>query len=171
MAWTTPITYTAGAILTAAQLNTNLRDNTNALYDSVRRLGYQTRTTDYAVDQTAIGSAANIFSTSITFTADGTSSYLLECMFPAVDSLAANRQVILHFTDGSSTSLVKAIAGVTGGAGSQVRTAVHARIPWTPTSGSKTVNMRAINTGGAGSIFMDSATWTPGFMAVWGTVL
>lgn len=33
MAWTTPTTFTTGNVLTAAQLNTNLRDNTNFLFD------------------------------------------------------------------------------------------------------------------------------------------
>ena len=32
MAWTTPSTYVAGAILTAASLNTNVRDNTGFLF-------------------------------------------------------------------------------------------------------------------------------------------
>jgi len=32
MAWTTPITFSAGATLTAAQLNSNLRDNLNAAF-------------------------------------------------------------------------------------------------------------------------------------------
>jgi len=32
MAWTTPITFSAGATLTAAQLNTGLRDNLNAAF-------------------------------------------------------------------------------------------------------------------------------------------
>ena len=33
MAWTTPITFTTGNVLTAAQMNTNVRDNTNYLFD------------------------------------------------------------------------------------------------------------------------------------------
>jgi hypothetical protein len=33
VAWTTPATFTSGNILTALQLNTNLRDNTNFLND------------------------------------------------------------------------------------------------------------------------------------------
>jgi hypothetical protein len=33
MAWTAPSTWVSGAILTAAQMNVNVRDNTNALYD------------------------------------------------------------------------------------------------------------------------------------------
>jgi hypothetical protein len=42
MAWTTPSTWVAGAILTAAQLNTQLRDNMNELRanhaDGIRRI-------------------------------------------------------------------------------------------------------------------------------------
>lgn len=33
MAWTTPATFTTGNVLTAAQMNTNVRDNTNYLFD------------------------------------------------------------------------------------------------------------------------------------------
>lgn len=33
MAWTTPMTFTTGNVLTAANLNTDVRDNTNYLFD------------------------------------------------------------------------------------------------------------------------------------------
>ncbi len=39
MAWTTPKTFVAGAVLTAAELNTHMRDNLNHLFDSIDDVG------------------------------------------------------------------------------------------------------------------------------------
>lgn len=42
MAWTTPITFTTGNTLTAAQMNTNVRDNSNYLFDPPMCLAQRT---------------------------------------------------------------------------------------------------------------------------------
>lgn len=59
MAWTTPATFTTGNVLTAAQLNTNVRDNTNFLFDPPMVLA--TRTTAQSIP--------NATSTGVLFTA------------------------------------------------------------------------------------------------------
>jgi hypothetical protein len=170
MAWTNPITYVSGAILTAAQLNTNVRDNTQALFDSVRRIDLKTRATNYTINQSALSSAGDVFSTDITFTADGTSSYVVEMHFPAVDNGATGNQMLFHFTDGGNNSLFGAVASVFSGSG-QVRASVFVRKYWTPTAGSQSLNVRAIFTGGAGTAFMDPVSFSDAHLALFGPVL
>jgi hypothetical protein len=56
VAWTTPATFTTGNVLTAAQLNTNVRDNTNYLFDQPMAL--LERTSNLSVAN-AVGSTVN----------------------------------------------------------------------------------------------------------------
>jgi hypothetical protein len=176
MPWTTPGTAVAGDVLTAARWNSDVRDNSNMLYNTIRRLGYVTRTTSYTVDQTVIASAANLFSSSITFTADGTSSYLVEIYFPRVTPPAntATYVEIDLYNVTSSTGLGTVGFVQTNSATPEISTTVFAKYYWTPSAGSVTLNARAVRsaatasgaiycgTGGTGLAYM------PGYLAVFG---
>jgi hypothetical protein len=146
------------------------------LYNTIRRLGYVTRTTSYTVDQTVIASAPNLFSSSITFTADGTSSYLVEIYFPRVTPPAntATYVEIDLYNVTSSTGLGTVGFVQTNSATPEISTTVFAKYYWTPSAGSVTLNARAVRsaatvsgaiycgTGGTGLAYM------PGYLAVFG---
>ena len=168
MAWTTPATFVSGAILTAAQMNTNVRDNTNALYDSIRRLAYVTRgaagTDNYTVSAGSTGAAADIFASDITFTADGTSTYWVEAYFGLVEvGASAGSEVIPVLVDGTGTDIFR--VAVIGQA--SVRTSFHIRIPYTPAAGSRTINMRAYRATSNGTLYC-GAPGPAAYLAVYG---
>lgn len=140
MAWTNPETFTAGQTLTAASMN-KISENVTALSGS-RLLGSRTRTTNYTSDQTTL-SMANMFDTGITWTADGTSTYWVEFYCPRlVLPNTGGAYVTLCLVDGSGNGLGAAALILSGSAtGNQMP--VYARVPYTPASGSRTINFRA----------------------------
>ena len=75
MAWTTPDTFTAGQVLTAAEMNANVRDNTNALYDTVRLLGKLERTTNLTINA---ATTSEVFATDLTITTVNGAAYRCE---------------------------------------------------------------------------------------------
>ena len=94
MAWTTPNTWVVGAILTAAQLNTHLRDNTRYLYglDGEIVLG------DYPdFPSTAQGDVFYHDGTKLARLAAGTSGYFLKTQGAAANPAWAAESVNLTF--------------------------------------------------------------------------
>ena len=167
MAWTTPSTYTAGAILTAASLNTNVRDNTNALYTTVQRLGFQQRTTNSVSSTTSFAAASDLFTTSISFTADGTSAYRIVFYSSAGDTGAATRDLFVSLSvSGTETGRLNMYD-----AGARVLAPCVYQRFLTPTAGVKTINFRHYQAGGATTLIGDAGTGslaTPMYMAVYG---
>ena len=143
MAWTPPPTYTSNEILTAAEMN-DISGNLDALTAS-RRLGFESRATNYTANQSALASAADIFSSDITFTADGTVSYIVEfyCARVATGGAGAGAATEIHLVDGTGTDL-----GVMGivitPAAAQTSMMMCSRIRYTPAAGSRTINARAV---------------------------
>jgi hypothetical protein len=174
MAWTTPSTAVAGSTaLTASFWNTNVRDNTVELYNSVRRLGYQQITSNYTASAANVGAAANMFS-SITFTADGSSAYRLEFFSPQVIcGTGSGDTVFIHLVNGSGTDLARIGAVASGNGAQAVNTPVHSVFYYTPSAGSVTLNIRAhkgtssvngtISAGAAGA-----GVLIPAFFAIFG---
>ena len=176
MAFTTPGTAVAGEVLTAAFWNEQVRDNSDALHKSVRRIGYQTRTTSYTVSATTVAGAADIFSSDITWTADGTSSYEIELYIPQVETATgANAFVYLALVDGSGNDLGRfGFVGYADGTRAAVQI-VNARYQYTPASGSRSINVRAFY-GNAGNGLLSagaggSGNIVPMFLAVYGARL
>jgi hypothetical protein len=141
-----------------------LTNDVIAVHDSIQRLSYQTRTTNYSTTATTVGSAANVFSTSLSFTADGTSSYLFEfwavCGIPAVSDLLS---VFLY--DVGASADVGQVLTITSPSVS-LRLPFHIRLYYTPTAGAKTFNFRATHSvascqisGGAGGAGANSPMW------------
>jgi hypothetical protein len=143
-------------------------------YQSIQRLAYQTSTSSYTTATTVPASAANVFATSLAFTADGTSSYLFEMYSPRVSTSALTNDFIsmVLFDVGGAASV-----GVTGFVQTPVAnsnsTALHVRLFVTPTAGSKTYNMRFVHGSSAGVAYAGSGGTTntsfmPMFMAIYG---
>jgi hypothetical protein len=139
MPWTNPETFTAGQTLTAASMNV-ISGNLNAL-TGARRLGYQTRSTDYAVNQTTIAAASNVFTNNITFTADGTSVYWVEFYAPRFLPASTSTVVSINLVNSSGTGIAN-IGTYTGG--NQV--CVYVKAPYIPAAGSTTINLRGVYT-------------------------
>lgn len=163
MPWTTPETFTAGQTLTAASMNLISGDLTE-LYASQRLLGYTTQSATAGVATTAAAPVNRLFPTSITFTADGTSAYMVEIDIPYVLSATnAGAYVVLYLCDNAGA--VHAISGGNAlgfspqGNGTQAGLgSFYARFRWKPTAGSKTVNVGATHAIAAGSIGSTAAT-------------
>jgi len=146
MAWTDPKTdFTPGTVLTAAQMNA-IGEDLNAL-TGARRLGFETRTTAYTANQTALASATNVFSSSITWTADGTSTYFVQFFSPRV--IMPNNSgtfFTLNLVDGSGGGLgMAALVLNNNNPGFQIPLSV--RVAYTPAAGSRTINFRAVKNG------------------------
>jgi hypothetical protein len=164
MAWTTPDTYTAGQVLTAASMN-KVSGDLNVIY-AARRLAYQQSTSAYTCNQTALGSASDIFASDLTITADGANAYKIEWYFPYFDpgSTSVPR---LHLVDGSGTDL-SWLAVRTG----NIEFMCNGSIYYTPSAGSASFNLRMTNGGsGSGTLGMGAGgagNYNPGWMAVFG---
>ena len=158
MAYVTPGTVAAGDVATAAAWNV-ITNDVIAVHDSIQRLSYQTRTTNYSTTATTVGSAANVFSTSLSFTADGTSSYLFE--FWAVTGIPAASDILSVFLYDVGAGADVGLVFTTSSPATSLRLPFHIRLYYTPTAGAKTFNFRAThlttscqisgNVGGAGA--------------------
>jgi hypothetical protein len=172
MAWTTPETAVAGEVLTAAWLNQNVRDNTNALYDSVKQLGYVERTTSFTTSTTSWASAADAFSSNISFTADGTSAYRFYLYVPGTSTGGAGRAIYSGLNI-SGTEFGRTVSIYLASAGFESGPLVFDRF-LVPSAGAKTVNFRFWHGGGACTLGAGDGTGDnvlPMFMAVYGPVL
>ena len=171
MPWTTPKTdFAPGNVLTAAQMNA-IGDNLEALYAPIQRLGYQARTTSSTSSQTTFAAASDLFASSITFTADGSSAYRIEFFCGEYTTNAANRYLNLSLSIGG-TQTGNVVYGTNLG-GLNIGSIFLQR--WiVPTSGSKTVNFRHFHDSGATGLVAGDGTSNnrpPMFMAVYGPAL
>jgi hypothetical protein len=167
MPWTNPETFTAGQTLTAASMNI-VSENTRVLYASQQRLAYIARGTsgadNYSASATSVSGASDVFSSDITFTADGTSTYWVTFYCPLVIvGATASSSVSVSLTDGGSTEVQRvALFGPAGvGASALIRT------PYAPASGSRSLNIRAWNVASTGTLTF-GGTYAPGYLAVHG---
>jgi len=148
MAYVTPGTVAAGDVATAAAWNV-LTNDVIALRDSIVRLDSQTRTTEYTSTATTVAGASDVFATDVTFTADGTSAYIVEffcpCMIqPAVNDVKAEAFLVT----GTGTGL-GALNDIGIGNANTLGLPVFGVFSYTPSAGSTSINVRGIhnNTG------------------------
>ena len=174
MAWTTPGTAAAGDVLTAAFWNEQVRDNTNALYNTIRRLAYQTHTGNRTgITGTTFATGTNVFNSTADFTADGTSAYLVEFFVPLCFHVGGGNQISFVMTDGGTAiSLMAIMAAAGSGDGGPVFT----RFYWTPAAGSRTLNARCLVNAHEAQLYMGTGTggassYLPGYLAVYGPPL
>lgn len=161
MAWTTPRTWVAGETISAAQLNANVRDNTNALY---REISYTERTTDVSITATTEAGATTIL-TAAAFTANGTDAYEISCFGSRLQLPGAGLTTTLWlYLDGAS---VGQIGYYHGNAGDAVVTVSRRLVP---ASGSRTFSLRGSNSTGATSTFYagtgGSGLFVPAFIRI-----
>jgi hypothetical protein len=166
MAWTAPKTdFAPGDILNAAQMNA-IGDNLIAsAYGNL--IDKQERTTSYTVNQTALASATDIFASDVTWTADGTTTYLLELFVPRNDT-GSGGFTTFFMVDGAGAAL--AAVGFVGGGSGISYDAPLMRYWYTPSAGAVTVNARATFGGAAGVFYggAGGASQPPVYLAAFG---
>ena len=173
MAYTTPTTHVAGETLPAADWNVVV-NNEIALQQSIVRLAYQTITSDFNVTTATVASATNIFSTGLTWTANGTSAYQIKFWAPSsYTSDILDRYLQFHLVDASGHDLgAIGQVGTCQATGRRAYGAVNLEVLYTPSAGSTTVNIRCVSVasgsgaikagpGGSGQLF-------PAYGAVYG---
>lgn len=151
MAFTTPGTAVAGDVLTAAFWNSNVRDNSDALYQSTKRITYIQRTTEYTSTATAVASASDVFSSDLSWTADGTSAYQIEfyCPFSYTGTILDNNLAV-YLVNGSGTSLgIIALVGPSQVSGRRGYSPIFAKTFYTPSAGTASINVRGVSTAGS----------------------
>jgi hypothetical protein len=172
MAYATPGTVAAGDVATAAAWNVITNDvidhETRLL--QLRRIAYIERSTAYTINQTAIASATDIFSSDLTWTATG-ATYIVEIFCLAQSP--ANGFTKIFLTDGGNNALG---SFGTCSAGTQITLVpFFARKYYTPAAGTATINARGIYlTTGNGAIQAGDGTGSNdpvAFLAVYGPVL
>jgi hypothetical protein len=151
-----------------------VRDNTNALYGAVRRLAYIERTSNYQTTATTVATAPNMFSSNLTFTADGVSSYLV--VFFSGSSMShsgASGLISVFLTDGGNNALGRLSFHQQSGADERQNGAIHQRY-YTPTAGSQSLNVRAHTNSATLTMLMNNGVGendVPGFLAIYGPAL
>jgi hypothetical protein len=166
MPWTNPETFTAGQTLTAASMNV-VSENLRMLY-GMRRLANQTRTTNYSV--TSPTATGNVFSSAATFTADGTSTYIIEWSLPFVITGAATNILYVMFYDGATQLGQYEVYS----AGSSIGVPVYGTRFYTPAAGSRSIQIAARQNAGTGEIRCGDGTggnYLTAHLAVYGPVL
>lgn len=149
----------------------NLANVVDAVFASQKQLAYIARGTgsasNYSASTTSASTAADVFSSDITFTADGTSTYWIEFYCALVEvGATAGSAVIVSLTDGGTNELQRiALVGQAG-----ARASAFVRTPYTPASGSRTLNVRAWNVASTGNLFFGSP-YAPGYLSVYGPAL
>jgi hypothetical protein len=158
MAFITPGTVIAGEVLTAARWNQDVVANTNALYESLRIIDFKEDTSTKTLSSTSVGGATNFFSSSISFTATGTNTYVVWFYAYRVLQSSTNGSVVSIFlVDNSGTQIAQMgefrSSGNTLGVGTTLQTF------YTPAAGTRTLNIRGTSSAGNGEV--NTATGSP----------
>ena len=166
MPWTTPETFTAGQTLTAASMNA-ISENTRTLGLYANRIGYVERTSSYSVSATSAATAADVFSSSITWTANGTAAYLVEFFCPRSDT-GSGGFITFSVVNASGTELSR-LCFVGGGSGVSYDSPLG-RWYYTPSAGSTTINVRAWYGVAAGTLYGSTggSNQPPIYLALYG---
>lgn len=104
MAWTTPKTFVNGAVLTAADMNTYVSDNTDYLFDNLKVVSVQTAFISGSVTASlASGAGTAITGLSITHaTEDATNQVMLVANVGLLMGAAANGECGISFAAGGT---------------------------------------------------------------------
>jgi hypothetical protein len=174
MAYTTPITFVAAAVLTAAQLNTNLRDNiawmatdspTCRVYNSAALSIVSGSSVALTFNSERFDNAA-MHSTStntgrITIPTGGGGKYLIGCVIEW-NAAAGGNYRDNRIRNGGTTFHAGVTVGPIGGAGSPLAAPVGT---WNYTAADYAEVVVAQDSGG--NININSADGSPEFWAVW----
>ena len=139
-------TWTAGDILTAADMNTYARGG--------QEMGYASVTTN----QTGITTVVDVTGLSITWTAISSRVYELEA-FVNVSSSAASDNVNVNICDSSNNQIQAAVADLSTTVGRLETISVRARV--TGLSGSVTYKVRIFRNAGTGTLTVEAGATRP----------
>jgi hypothetical protein len=157
MAWTSPKTWSFGEVLTSTDMNTYVRDNSQALFDGAGSNLVAVKSALFTGTQTnSTASGANFAVTDLTIThavADSANRLIISAFVGALNSSASTHRMGIAVFDGTNFLAVGAAAGnrtsiSAGGRMGSVGTEVgYPAITFvhTPGAGSKTYTVRAFN--------------------------
>ena len=119
-------------------------------------LAYQQSTSIYYLTSNTLAGASDIFSSDLTWTADGTSTYWIEFCTPYAYTGYTGSEAYsnLFLVNGSGTDLgLFAVTGMNNVAAKRQYGSIYIKAPYTPSAGSVSINIRGIyvngdNTGG-----------------------
>jgi len=147
-----------------------LTNDVIAIYESIKRVAFTSTSSDYTVNQTALASASNVFATSASWTADGTSAYRVQFYCPLVNIAQTNNCGInFTLTNNAGTKIVDLGSVGRPGNSELVQSFINADYYYTPSAGATTLNMRAVYFIATGSVM--TATIAPMFLKVSGADL
>jgi len=163
----------------SAWVEVNDLDNTGGLsdgaYNSLKRLDFKTRTSSYTATTDVVASAADIFSSDLTFTADGTSNYIFEFWcYECYTGTATSDDILAHFVNGSGTDIFRIFssrASILSSPLTRKYATVSSRWYYTPSAGSVSFNIRAIRNSATNNAAMLGTADNPMFFSVYGPVL
>jgi hypothetical protein len=163
MAYVAPTVRSVGDAVTAADYNIMANDviDHESRLTALQRVGYEERTTGYTITSVSnIATAADIFASDITFTADGTSAYLFEFYCPTIDMSAANYANV-NLVTGAGTGLGSFGTFFVNVSGSAFQAPYYASTWYTPSAGSNSFNVRAVKSGGSANLAAGSGGAIP----------
>jgi hypothetical protein len=168
MAWTAPRTWTTGEVVTAAIMNTHVRDNLAFL----KEIAYVEFTANVTVNATTAATANLVVSSgAITYEA---APIVVEFYSPGIepDVGAVGRQVIIGLCDnGAGTNLGRLGQVRTPVAGNSLIEPVRLEREFTPSAATHTYEIRAYVTAGSGTVLAGvggSDVAFPGFVRIRG---
>lgn len=149
-------------------------------YNSVARIAYTQRTTNYTVSSTTVAGATDVFTgggatgAALTWTAAGSTAYRVEFYAPVVQTGAtAGSYIVVNLVDGAGNDL-GGLAETGYGSGQVVQVPNHVVYYYTPAAGSTTINVRAYRAVANGTIACGvggSGARIPMWLAVFGPPL
>jgi len=177
-----PTNYTRNSAASGAGDATDLTahlggiDNqVGTITNSIKRLAYQTYTSTYSITQTAVGSAADLFGTDLSFTADGTSTYWVEGNVFSYTGDGVGEGVEAWVVTGTGTSL-NAIGNLAYNQvlGQRLIGQIRFSFPYVFAAGTVTLNLRGVYIGGIrnGAVLRGGTAggggYPPAWMAIYG---
>ena len=151
MAYEVPALGTAGQVYTAAAHNIIVEDILN--HESRFKLhGVVTETNIFSSTATTFAAASNIFSSSVSVVADGSTTYIVE-FYASLMYINTAGQLSVRLSVGGVESGILVLAAL--GAAQGVPT--MARVAWTPSAATHSVNARLVVTTGTGILFAGTA--------------
>lgn len=164
MAWTTPITWSSNAVVTAAQLNTHIRDNENYLLSRNNSQIIRNNTAAY----TTSGAFAAIDTTNLSITLTMTTTKVLLILTGAASNSTAGQETDFDFLiDGTryGNSYTRGLSGFYA-PGNNYYFAVNVAVIATVSTGSRTFKPAWRAGGGTSSFYSDTTTFPVLFAAI-----
>ena len=172
-----PTKYTRNSAASGAGATTDLTAHLSGIDNSfinMSRLAFQSTTTSYTTSSNAPASAPNVFGTSLTFTANGTSAYIIEAYAPRMNpALNTNDFISAILYDVGNNTALGCIGFCQTPTANATSATLYAKAFITPSAGSKSYNLRFVHGSaagvvGAGAGGTGSLSFLPMYMAIYG---